>query len=490
MSHFADVLNDQSLWQSAGEKIRCLKAIQEMVIIGKSHVSPALPQINTCLHSAIENEELRSSAYMALGTMISCLDDEDVRDMMVSTLAITIHYWEHFDVPTRKYAREVVEYIANILPRIVGDRYAFEPRHLPSVESVPELADLQERLLQGSKCTSTYLQYFTFSKRFKSGNATVILRTFADMAKFLAKNQSVIQKWSLGEQFTDIIDKLFRAMLDASVKFNNSNSEIARLSAQCLGMIGCLDTNLFEAKRERDDYVVVSNFDEADDATDFAFYLLKNVLVQAFLSASSTKNQAFLSYTMQELLRICDISNAVTPDSRKGSAYADDFPEKRAELQEKWRELPDTVREILTPFLRSKYMPPNLKPYPVTYPIFKPSLDHKTWLRIFVRHLLEKQHNMNAGFIFPPLILAVRIEDTSVANCLLPYAALHTIVSGTDTDRDNIKGEIMNILRAKSEFNAHNELNNIKMCSEVCGINARLEANANNKRLSSGSLTT
>jgi len=88
--------------------------------------------------------------------------------------------------------------------------------------------------------------------------------------------------------------------------------------------------------------------------------------------------------------------------------------------------------------------------------------------------LLEKQHNLNAGFIFPPLILAVRIEDTSVANFLLPYVALHTIVSGGDADRNNIKDEILKILRAKSETDSHTELYNIKMCSEVCPIQSSI----------------
>lgn len=45
MANFSDVLNDLRGWQSVAEKRRALKGIEEMLRIGRSYVSSALPQV-------------------------------------------------------------------------------------------------------------------------------------------------------------------------------------------------------------------------------------------------------------------------------------------------------------------------------------------------------------------------------------------------------------------------------------------------------------
>ncbi len=51
MAHLADTINDGKEPQPVSEKIRCLHAVREMIILGKSHISNGLPQVSLpCCH--------------------------------------------------------------------------------------------------------------------------------------------------------------------------------------------------------------------------------------------------------------------------------------------------------------------------------------------------------------------------------------------------------------------------------------------------------
>lgn len=466
MSHFSDVLNDALTWQSSTEKIRCLRAIQEMVTLGKSYIKPALPQVYACLQSALSHDELRSAAFQAWGTLIKSLDDEDVTEMLESTFCTIIQQWAAFDAPTREYAKDVID---GILKRVRG--LGVVPEMLPSFDQIPDLQNQQLKLNKlynerNKNDVRIYLGFFI--GRLGNGNASCATQALHELAGFLRKNQEFLQASAVSEQPDKLLPQLLRTILDTCVKFNGRNLEIARLSGECIGLIGCIDPNMVEATYEQDNIVVVSNFEEWDDTTDFVIYLLEKVLVKAFLSAATMKAQNFLAYTMQDLLFKCGITQAVIPHSRKGTALEIDDPEHSESLRAKWLELPNSARMTLTPFLRSKYQSPHSSSNDATWPIFDANKDYKTWLKTLVRHLLSFPHNEYARCIFEPLELAVRIDDTSVANFLLPYLVLHSAVLGDANDHNNIFQEILMILSLKStECKTHSELNTLRMCSEV-----------------------
>ncbi len=45
MAHLSDTINESKGVQITAEKIRCLRAVQEMMRVAKSHVNNALPQV-------------------------------------------------------------------------------------------------------------------------------------------------------------------------------------------------------------------------------------------------------------------------------------------------------------------------------------------------------------------------------------------------------------------------------------------------------------
>ncbi|KFY60649.1 hypothetical protein V496_05277 [Pseudogymnoascus sp. VKM F-4515 (FW-2607)] len=458
MSHFSELVNDTRIWQSPNEKKRSLRGIEELVKVGKSHTRSALPQIHACLQSALSNDHLRTAAFQAWGTMIRSFDDEEVSVMLETTFAIIIQHWQLFDTSTREYARKLIEYLLTKRFQTLGVNADL----LPSLAQIPELQSCEERLVKMRSKPDVKQEYQIFSRRISHEHASVVTQGLTELATYLKKNQEFLQASAVSEQPEKVVGELLRAILDACVQFNDSNRDVARLAGECLGMIGCVDSNRVETVRKRKEIVVLSNFDGSADTTDFVLFILQEVLVKAFASATNPRAQGFFSYAMQELLRRCDFSVVV---SQYRSHQIDTGDAEK--LHKKWLGLPESVQMTLSPFLSSKYTVTAMATNPVQYPIFQSTKSYNVWLRAFVLDLLQKPHNANASLIFDPLSRVIRIQDTSVANFLLPYTVLHSVALGSDQDRGDILGEILAILEHDTSTDSHNELNNVKLCSEA-----------------------
>jgi serine/threonine-protein kinase ATR len=213
----------------------------------------------------------------------------------------------------------------------------------------------------------------------------------------------------------------------------------------------------------------LNNFESAPEVADFGLFILEEVLVPAFLSAADTKIQGFLSFAMQEILDRCDIKAACATQGT-GMLQATD-------IYKKWMEIPEHVREVLAPFLSSRYMVAPMAPISVNYPIFQPGKPYAVWLRSFTMDLLQKGQNPHADMLFEPLTRVIRVKDLSVAEFLLPYLVLHVFL-GTRSDesqRDDVLGELILILQHESADDASyteredmKRLYHVSIISPVC----------------------
>ncbi|KAI9731830.1 MAG: serine/threonine-protein kinase M1 [Claussenomyces sp. TS43310] len=456
MSGFSDLLNDLRGWQPAAEKCRALKGIEEMLQIGKSHTRSALPQICACLQSALANDNIRTEAFAAWSTMMRCLDDEDIGGLLENTFSMIILRWKDFNEASKEEAAQLIEHLLTKKRNLLRDFIDV----LPPLGQVEELERYNKRFESLRADIDVRHQYDTFSRRIGHEHASVVTQALNELASYLRKEQAFLQASAISEQPDTVISDLLRSILDACVRFNESNVEIARLSAECIGLIGCLDSNRVEAVRERREIVVVSNFAEAGDTTDFVLFTLEEVLVRAFLSATNPRAQGFLSYAMQELLEKCDFK-AVCSIRRKPGDYSD-----TNQVYNKWLALPEGVRATLTPFLGSSYVLTEMVKSKTTYPIYQPEMKYSLWLRAFVLDLLEQPHNPNAMLIFAPLCRVIRIQDTSVADFLLPFVVLHAVILGSDQQRKDISHEVLKVLAHEAKNDSHSELANLKLCSE------------------------
>jgi serine/threonine-protein kinase ATR len=296
-------------------------------------------------------------------------------------------------------------------------------------------------------------------------NSGVAAQALVELKAYLRQHQSFLQASAVSEQPDAVVGQLVRAILDTCVKFNDLH-DIAQLSAECIGLIGCLDSNRVESVREQREMVMVSNFYDSGETLDFVLFVLEECLVPAFLSATDTVLQGFLAFVMQDLLEKCnfkEICGQIIKNGVKGSTDLHYI---------KWLSLPTSVQDTLTPFLSSKYAVKDLDPVTYEYPIFRPETIPPTklynyWIRTMALDLLQKPGSPLSDLIFVPLRRAIKMKDVSIPGFLLPYLVLNNIVEGSDQNREDLAQELLAILQYQPSAESQIHTEDIKLCIEV-----------------------
>ncbi|KAL4976514.1 hypothetical protein BDW66DRAFT_166349 [Aspergillus desertorum] len=454
ITQFAHAINDFQIRQPLVEKKRNIMAIGTMIKVAPGHVTSALPQICACLRSALEIRELCNNAFRVWGVLVSSLHEEEVEPLLDQTLAIVIKHWITFTEDTRKFACDLVEHILESHHELLRDIFVT----MPSLASIPVLSRFEARINEMKGTLDVRSHFMAFARRCLSENATVVEQALTELASYLEKHEEFVHRSVLSEQPDPAVAQLVRSLLDCCVKFNTTSESITLLSARCLGHIGCLDPNRVDTIKEKKGILVLSNFDKMEETFDFVLFFFQHVLVDAFLSASNTRAQGFLAYAMQNLLTFCNLSSTVTQRSR--GVQAD-------EKYQRWLELPETVRNTLTPFLTSRYtVTIKVASSNCTFPLFAPGMSHADWLRAFVQGLLQTGNGDNAKTVFSICSRIIKGQDISIASFLFPFAVLHRVVGGTEKEKDELQGELMNILAHPLPENKNDVHEAVLLCSQ------------------------
>jgi serine/threonine-protein kinase ATR len=406
----------------------------------------------------MDQDSLRPAAFSCWCALLLKMDDEDVEVLIEPTFFIINYYWSLFDHPTRCRAKQL---LLDLYKEFSGVLTAFIDK-LPHLGHIPQLVPVERKLAALRKPQDQRSTFRTFAARLSHQNSGVAQQALTELITYLQDNQAYLQTSAVSGQPDTVVAKLIRALLDCAAKHSSSQPEIASLCTQCLGLVGCLDSNRIETTRTEKSMVVLTNFADADETTNFVLFILEEVLVKAFLSTTDTKLQGYLSFAMQELMTKVDIHAAVALDRTKNPT-AD-------RVYTQWIKLPEDVREVLRPFLGSSYM---LAPGKLTlakYPIFQPGRTYHNWMRAFSLDLLQKGQNDNAQIVFDPLTRAIRVKDLYVAEFLLPYLVLHVVVGDASAkeQREEVVSELVNILKYEPpEAATYHEREHMKLYYEV-----------------------
>ena len=373
------------------------------------------------------------------------------------TFALIVQHWSIFSEDTQLKAHKAIEGIIQQYNAQLRDRVEY----LPSLAGIPMLSKIEGELVKFKDMVETIKVFHAFSNRCKDQNSVVVRQALVELVPFLDANQRELHQSVVGQKPLPILAALTRSLLDASVRFSEDYSDITILCAQCLGIIGGLDPYRVETVREKKRVLMLSNFSRRDEDIDFVALLLEQVLVKVFLSTTNAKAQGWIAYAMQEMLKHCGFSalRGAKPRSSQTSTEA-----------QRWNDIPEAVRTVLTPFLDSKYsvnMNPSIQYEGPTYPIFNSKLSHGTWLQTFVYDLLRKGQGVNVEMVFPVLARIIRGYDLSIATFILPFAALNVIVSDSDENKANVGRELLQVLQADLRTAEQHESSIIKQCSEA-----------------------
>lgn len=390
--------------------------------------------------------------------MVTHVGEEDVEDLIETTFFIIGQYWSCFAEESREKSKALLRFLLinheAVLNNTIGK--------LPSLGHISELSELWKTLDARRPPLDTRAAFALFIERVRHENAGVVGKGLVELSEYLRLNQGYIQASAISEQPDTVVKSLARALLDCTSKYNGINSDIARICAECIGLMGCLDSNRLETVREQREFIALSNFTDADETTDFAAFVLQEVLVKSFVSTTDSSLQGFLSYVMQELLERCDYKTAVGVQGAEGER-----------IYRKWLSMPESVRDVLLPFLTSRYKLAPMPSVKTEYPIFRAGRSYANWLRQFTLDLLHKGQNPFADIIFDPLCRAIRVKDLSVAIFMLPYLVVHITLGtkSTQQEKNAVWNELLSILKQDVPENAsYLEREDRKLFCEVCGL--------------------
>lgn len=450
VTHFTVLLNDLEAKEPKLEKRRCLSALGEVVKLGKSRVTRALPQICACLRSGLDDAELCNAAFASWAAMIKSLKSDDIVPLIDQTIAIIVQTWELLDSASQQQAYDVVGDLLRNHTDLVRENFDT----IPSLSTIPVMTKFETEIGSLKRQMDERHQLIAYAKRLGDENVSVVEQALVELSPLLREKQDFLQRCILQEQPDELVAGLTRALLDACIKFNNS-ARITGLCGQCLGSIGCLDPSKIESIRERKTMVVLSNFAKADEVIQWMFLFLQSVLVPSFLSATTTRAQGFLGWAMQEFLKCCEQG---TPSKSRSGNLASKL----------WDEMPESIKNTLTPFLSSKYTVQEVRAPPKgQYPFFKTGMKHRDWLRTITLDFLHRGPGENVDIVFGISCRIINGQDTAIPAFLLPYAAVNLIVSGVESDSQEIIEEITSILSLSLEGQDRRVQDDIKLCSQT-----------------------
>ncbi|KAF9765646.1 hypothetical protein IL306_002066 [Fusarium sp. DS 682] len=408
MACLFDVINDQSLPDP--ERRRYIRAMEEMI------------RMSACLLSTLAQDALREASFSCWASMLTYLEEADVEALLETTFFVVTRYWPFLNESTALLAQQMLKSLVNEFDPLVA-KYIVK---LPSLRHIPELKDIEANLDQHRPATLSVEEVLeAFAERICHENSGVTLQALSELIPYLQENQAALHTSDISLQSDVGVVALMRSLLDCA----------------SMGLIGCLDSSKIETVREQRSIVILNNFATNEETTDFVLFLLEEALVPAFLSTTDVKFQGFLSFAMQELMGRCDIKAACAMEN-SGMKGGND-------IYRKWVAMPETVREVAAPFLASRYVVAPMPHTEIEYPLFRPGRPYPSWLRVYVLDLLRKGQTPFADLIFEPLARVIRVKDLSIAEFILPYIVLHTLLGSrtTQQERDDILGELLAILQ-------------------------------------------
>jgi len=454
MTRFSDTIDGMDENATAEEKIKCLGGIEEMINLAKSHVGVAVPQIRACLQSAMDQGGFVEPVISAWLCLVSELETDDVEILAGHFFALITKY---FLLLSSTLQQRAYDTIANLLKKH-NSMLREQILMIPSLTGLPLLSKFEMELKRLKDKASKEEILRAFAARLQDENAAVGRQTAIELFTWLESNQEYMHESAVSEPPSPLMATMTRALLDACVKYNTTNSVIADACARCLGIIGCLDPNNIEADVNDNQILVLSDFEQASEVIKWVSALFEHILVPAFRSAINARAQGFLAYVMQELLRFASFENVES--SRPKSSQT--LPA----VGEAWFNMPESARNILTPFLTSHYvLKSTINPNRVSYPIFSLAIKYGEWIRRWVYDMLWRGKGDNAKSIFATLARVVMAHDVSIAKFLLPYAALNIVLGGDVAEANAVGQEMLTVLSTESTQPQEKEV--LRQCSEV-----------------------
>lgn len=441
-----------------------LRSIGALVEIIGPPISAVTPQIMATLNSHLQPDSLSLATLESWKIFITTLRFDDIGPFVGQTAAALLSAWDRFNPERKRIAISILHYLivenAAYLKDFIDD--------IPSLDRLDaEIPDICRGLRGVRETWNNDRRFRNILDRSAHENTSICNESLRELQAFLSEERAYIEALTSGDSFSPLIGQCIRTLMQVAARSDSQHTDIRDLSFRCFGLIGAVDPDRIEHAVEEPLKIVLSNFEDKEEASDFSLHLIRDLLVPAFRAATDTTQQNGLAYAIQELLKVAGFTSAMLNTGSSARPVS-------IKTRQRLADLPQDVIDTITPLLDSRYGAQVGRPSVRETPIYMHSRSYSDWLQSWTSRLITKTVERSesaaaatalaagaggavksgagvASTIFGVFRVAIRSHDVGIARHLLPHLVLHSIISGDSMDREAIVDEIQTVLRDQVE---------------------------------------
>ncbi|KAM3961050.1 LOW QUALITY PROTEIN: ATR serine/threonine kinase meiotic 41 [Aphomia sociella] len=432
-------------------KRKALKSFPDIIqLMGVKYLTPLRFKVLATLRSALPlAKEFPKILAEAWGAFIHNIDSISLGPLLSNLAVSLIQQFEYAPHEINKIFHYLILNNENLLSSHISDLFFLEDTKIS--EKVKMVIKRHVRRTQPEGFLDKIKWYL---QHLNQDIPSIKIYAFSNLNKLLKGNRTEIHKAIFGGKNIDpVIVELIDSLLQGC---KNTDITVSAVSGACLGQLGAIEAGHLPRQ-----YV-------QPDRSPFAFSIGDNCfaatalmeLTRAFQYEKDTMNMDCYALTIQEILKIYDIS----PTGSK---------------KEVWDSFPENMHQIMFPLLSSRYT--------LAYPS-QPKKAHPLFGSLYATTFLEWAHNWAGQLI--PLIESENIRellrtvhpsmrrDVRTLFLFLPYALLHAVMS--KTNNQYIQEEILAVIGLENfeneqfltERSKYKILRHIRMTPSVISVQA------------------
>ncbi|CAI8507938.1 unnamed protein product [Hanseniaspora opuntiae] len=252
------------------------------------------------------------------------------------------------------------------------------------------------------------------------------------------------------EAVDDVLIQICFAVLDLCYRYQSSNLNINLLAVNCLSLLTTKTSTMLKIQMSNTDEKnkikakINQVYDFSDQSTRILFMkrLIKYVLVPAFWIVKTPIYQSYISFVIQEFLKLSKLSKS------DESSHTYRVIEINEDLN---RNFTDLERNIIEPMRSSEFMiTSNFVNYtPLRYPIYKKTMNVNSWLNLLIPDLirrLAKNPGCDANPIFMNYLQLNKCHEESIFfETIFPYIIAQVIMDDDGEMLNDWKMEVNHI---------------------------------------------
>lgn len=322
--------------------------------------------------------------------------DELLKYLIISNCSLlSIYITDLFFIEDTGCSRDIKEFVAGHLHTIRG-RETFEAR------------------------------FHHLSKQINHENMEIRVHALRYLTILFSQNRRQLNSLIVGQQQ---IDPVFEDLLNTLMKTSKHIDEQLQLAAGvCLGAIGAIEPSLLSPNYAPQKKLAVSIH------TDTFSIMALSELCRAYQSQKDTQRVDGFSLAIQEIL----LARGVCPEKKTKMAV--------------WDAIPERMRQLMEPLLKSCYAAMPGKERQNVHPIFGSTLctSSEEWAYHWAYKMIDSVEDDETKYLLKSFKSCIR-NDNNILAMFLPYILLHTLQSCSMESTEHIIEELRCVFAAVTE---------------------------------------